>query len=279
MRMIALVLIALLTGCNANGTGSDDDAPQLTPLPIVKMPAYKLVGSGPIVIVLSTDIAETLVTTGPYDYVTRLNAAGFSVLTLDLPCEGANADHSSQALLDDPLLCWAVHIADGDRDIFLSFCSGLLDVLDELNQPVAGIIGISRGAYVSSTCAAYDDRIKNLALIIPLTNLNYLSEFADYQVNEAEFGLQQFYPELRDKHILVRIGKDDTRVGTANAVAFAESVGATLQLLDTVGHSAPEDGTTIIWLEQQLAAEDAGQYGAVRSAPTRLGAQYTLHDI
>jgi hypothetical protein len=75
------------------------------------------------------------------------------------------------------------------------------------------------------------------------------------QVDETEFGLQQFYPELREKHILVRIGKDDTRVGTANAVAFADSVGATLELLNTVGHSAPEDGTTITWLEQQLTAE------------------------
>ena len=279
MRMIALILIVLLTGCDADGTGSNDDAPELTPLPIVKTPAYKLVGSGRIVVVLSTDIAETLVTTGPYDYLTRLNAAGFSVLTLDLPCEGVNADHSSEALLDDPLLCWAVHIADGDRSIFLSFCAGLLDVLDELNQPVAGIIGISRGAYVSSTCAAYDDRIKNLALIIPLTNLNYLSEFADYPVNEAEFGLQQFYPELREKHILVRIGEDDTRVGTANAVAFAESVGATLELLETVGHSAPEDGTTIIWLEQQLAAEAVDASGTVPSALSRSPAQHALHDI
>jgi hypothetical protein len=254
--MIALALLALIAGCDSDSAGSGADMPALTALPIVATPAYKLVGTGPIVILLSTDIAATLVTTGPYDYVTRLNAAGFSVLTMDLPCEGANADHSSPALLDDALLCWAVHIADGDRDIFLQFCSGMLDVLDELNQPIAGIIGISRGAYVASTCAAYDARIVNLGLIIPLTDLDYLSEFAGYPVDETEFGLQQFYPELREKHILVRIGKDDTRVGTANAAAFADSVGATLQLLNTVGHSAPEDGTTITWLQQQLAAEE-----------------------
>jgi hypothetical protein len=243
-----LALLALLTGCN------DPDS-RLTPLPTVSPPAYKLVGSGPIVILLASDIEDTLVTTGPYDYLPRLNAAGFAVLTMDLPCHGANADHSSPAVLDDPLLCWAVHIAHGDRDIFLSFCAGLSDVLDELNQPVAGIIGMSRGAYVSATCAAYDYRIKNLGLIIPLTDLNYLSEFQGLQVNEAEFGLQQFYPVLRFKHILVRIGKDDMRVGTANAVNFAQNTFATLQLLDTVGHSAPEDGTTIIWLQQQLADE------------------------
>jgi hypothetical protein len=258
MRMSVLVLTGLLAACNSDGTGSEDAAdgvPSLAPLPAVTMPAYKLVGSGPIVILLVSDIASALVPTGPYDYVTRLHAAGFSVLTLDLPCEGANADHSSPAVLNDALLCWAVSIAGGDRDIFLRFCSGLLDVLDVLDQPVAGIIGISRGAYVSSTCAAYDYRIKNLALISPLTDLNYLSEFAGWQVNEAEFGLQQFYPELREKHILVRVGKDAHRVGTANAVAFAESVGATLQVLNTIGHNAPEDGTTIVWLQEQLSVE------------------------
>jgi hypothetical protein len=212
-----IVLLALLASCNKAAV-------------VEPIPAYKLVGSGPIVIVLSTTIAESLATSGPYEYVTRLNAAGYSALSMDLPCEGANADHSSRAVLDDPLYCWAVRIAKGDWDMFANFCSGLSDVLDALNRPVAGIIGRSRGAYIASTCAAYDGRIENLGLIIAVTDLNYLSEFSTLPVNQSEFGLQRLYPELRHKHILVRIGRDDTRVGTANAVAFADSVGATLQL-------------------------------------------------
>jgi hypothetical protein len=76
MRMIVLALFALMAGCDSDGAGSDAQMPELAALPIVATPPYKLVGSGLIAIVLATDIAQTLVATGPYDYVTRLNAAG-----------------------------------------------------------------------------------------------------------------------------------------------------------------------------------------------------------
>lgn len=251
--LICSLALLAIAGCDAGTTGSATPTTEaLQALPQVSTPAYTLEGSGPIVVVLAGNMADTLISFGAYDYSTRLKAAGFSILTLDLPCHGLDADHSSnKALNADPLLCWATRIASGDRDIFLKFCSGLSDVLDSLNQPVAGIIGISRGAYIASTCAAYDDRIKNIGAIIPLTDLNYLSEFKGLEVEDSMFGLEQFYPELRTKHILVRIGKDDTRVGTQNAQRYADAVGAEIQLLDTVGHSAPEDGTTIQWLIDQ----------------------------
>jgi hypothetical protein len=68
-------------------------------------------------------------------------------------------------------------------------------------------------------------------------------------VDETLFGTDQYVPYISDRAILVRIGKDDTRVGTALAVAFAQKVDATLELTDAVGHDVAEDGSTITWLQ------------------------------
>jgi hypothetical protein len=131
----------------------------------------------------------------------------------------------------------------------LSFCAGLFGVLNELGASQIGIVGISRGAYVAITCAAYNESFRDLALEIPVTDLNYLTEFKSLPVDETLFGTDQYVPYLRNRFSLVRIGKDDRRVGTALAVAFAHQIGATLQLTDAVGHDVAEDGSTITWLQ------------------------------
>ena len=121
-------------------------------------------------------------------------------------------------------------------------------MLDELGAVDVGIVGISRGGYVAITCAAYDGRFRDLALEIPVTDLNYLTEFKSMPVDETLFGTDQYVPYISDRANLVRIGKDDARVGTALAVAFAQKVGATLELTDALGHEIAEDGSTITWL-------------------------------
>jgi len=238
------VLLALLTACGSGG--SMPSLQPLAPLPKVdKLPAYQVIGSGPLVVVLAMDMQQTLYESGTtYTIVPRLLSAGYSVMSLDLPCHGADAEPGVQ-----PLVCWAQRIAAGDKDLFLSFCAGLLGVLNELGSPQIGIVGISRGAYVAITCAAYDENFRDLALEIPVTDLNYLTEFKWLPVDETLFGTDQYAPYIRNRFILVRIGKDDTRVGTALAVAFAHKVGATLQLTDAVGHDVAEDGSTITWLQ------------------------------
>jgi pimeloyl-ACP methyl ester carboxylesterase len=165
-------------------------------------------------------------------------------MSLDLPCHGADAEPGVQ-----PLDCWAQRIAAGDKDIFLTFCAGLFRVLKRLGVSEVGIVGISRGAYVAITCAAYNERFRDLALEIPVIDLNYLTEFKSLPVDEALFGTDQYVPYVRDRAILVRIGRNDTRVGTALAVAFAQEVDATLELTDAVGHLIAEDGSTITWLQ------------------------------
>jgi len=236
------------SGCS--GGSSPAAVPPLAPLPVVKeAPSYTLIkGRGPVVILLATDMNDTL-----YNVVTGgenvwLIESGYSVLSMDLPCHGANNAMPGV----DPLNCWAWYLEKGDKTLFTEFCAGLSAVLDELHETDVSIMGVSRGAYVAVTCAAYDDRIKNLVLISPLTDLNYLYEFApSHEVNEQEFGIGQFEPYIKDRPILVRVGARDTRIGTSLAVIFALEVGATLQVLDTIGHSAPEDGSSIKWLESQ----------------------------
>jgi pimeloyl-ACP methyl ester carboxylesterase len=238
------ILLALLTACG--GGSSTISVQPLAAMPKAdKLPAYKVIGSGPIVVVLAMDMQETLYDSGTTDtIVPRLLSAGYSVMSLDLPCHGADAEPGVQ-----PLDCWAQRIAAGHNHIFLSFCAGLFAVLDRLGTLEVGIVGISRGGYVAITCAAYDERFRDLALEIPVTDLNYLTEFKSLPVDETLFGTDQYVPYIRDRVSLVRIGKDDTRVGTALAVAFAQKVGATLELTDAVGHDIAEDGSTITWLQ------------------------------
>ncbi len=238
------MFFALLTAC-----GGDSSTSRVQPLPALPMadelPAYEIIGSGPIVVVLAMDKQETLYNSATTDTVVpRLLSAGYSVMSLDLPCHGADAEPGVQ-----PLDCWARRIAAGDQDIFLSFCAGLFGVLDELDVSTAGMVGISRGAYVSVTCAAYDERFLVLVLGIPVTDLNYLPEFRSRPVDPTVFGTDQYVPYISNRNSLVRIGKNDERVGTSLAVTFANKVGSTLELTDAVGHDMAEDGSTIAWLQ------------------------------
>jgi len=238
------MLVVLVTAC---GGGSTIALHPLAPIPkLDKLPAYEIIGSGPLVVVLAADMQDTLYDSATTDtLVPRLLSASYSVMSLDLPCHGADAEPGVQ-----PLDCWAQRIAAGDKDIFLTFCAGLFGVLNRLGVSQVGILGISRGAYVAITCAAYNERFRDLALEIPVIDLNYLTEFKSLPVDEALFGTEQYAPYVRDRAILVRIGRNDTRVGTALAVEFAEEVGATLELTDAVGHQVAEDGSTITWLQE-----------------------------
>ena len=133
----------LLAACG--GGALDLSAAARGALPKVdKLPAYKVIGSGPLVVVLAMDMQETLYESATTDtIVPRLLSAGYSVMSLDLPCHGADAEPGMQ-----PLVCWAQRIAAGDRDIFLNFCAGLIGVLNELGSPA----NCDRGYFPRSIC-------------------------------------------------------------------------------------------------------------------------------
>jgi hypothetical protein len=243
----ALAVFAVLAGCGGGGGGNSTPAvPPLRALPIVNQtPAFERLGTGPLVVVLAMDQQQTLHNAPTTDgIVTRLLNAGYSVLSLDLPCHGADADPGVQ-----PLDCWALRIGAGDKDIFLRFCAGLNRVLDDSQVTQAAILGVSRGGYVAATCAAYESRFSDVVLEIPVTDLNYLTEFQSQPVDQSIFGTAQYVPYLADRAALVRIGKDDMRVGTSLAEKFAHDIGATFELTAAVGHAVAEDGSTVTWLQ------------------------------
>jgi len=104
-------------------------------------------------------------------------------MSLDLPCHGADAQRGVR-----PLDCWTRQIAAGDNEIFLNFCAGLFGVLDVLGASKVGSWVSPAEPMSRITCAAYDERFADLALEIPLTDLNYLTEFKSLPVDETLFG-------------------------------------------------------------------------------------------
>jgi pimeloyl-ACP methyl ester carboxylesterase len=193
----------------------------------------------PLVLLLGADIDATLRGDGIIPIGPALEKAGFSVVTLDLPCHGSDAPWRHR---HDALGCWRRRIEAGDREIFTRFAAQVSDVIDQLHVTSITAVGISRGGYTALVCAAHDPRITKLALIAPVTDLWRLSEFQGLPRSPA---LDAPIPHVPT---LIRIGKHDTRVGTDAAENFAHHIGATLQLLDIQGHNAPEDGSTVKWI-------------------------------
>jgi pimeloyl-ACP methyl ester carboxylesterase len=186
-------------------------------------------------------------TIGPMGTVpSELVSAGYKLLALDLPCHGADADPAFLPL--EQLKCWRKRIEAGDSQIFTRFCSGLSAVLDQLDVDQAYIVGQSRGGYVGAICAGRDARIRKLVMLAPVTDLQRLTEFNGYTVDATTFGLARYASALRTIGVRVRVGNDDQRVGTDAAVAFAQSVNASLDVVAIPGHVPPEDGSTVRWL-------------------------------
>jgi pimeloyl-ACP methyl ester carboxylesterase len=234
--VLALMLAAFLTGCGGSGSG-DSTVPvktQLLPEPQVPTPTYGTIGGGPVIVVLALDEASTLHdgdSTG--GIVPDLISAGYTVLSMDLPCQGADADPT----VSNPLYCWAKRLAAGDRDFFVRFCAGLSDVLDAAAIKKAGLLGLSRGGYMATVCAAYDARFTAIVLENPLTDLNYLTEFKQMPVDESLYNLQQYIPYLEGRRKMLSIDKVDVRVGASLAISFGQQLGAEIEVTDAPNHT------------------------------------------
>jgi pimeloyl-ACP methyl ester carboxylesterase len=247
MRVAVVTASVLaLAGCGAGGGSSASAPPPVHAVtPPAVLPDYVLTpGSGKLVVLMGMTKEDA--TSGILgDMPARLISAGYKLLALDLPCHGADAD---PALPMMQLLCWRNRIEAGDRQVFAKYCAGLSAVFDDLVVDQAYIVGQSRGGYVAAICAFSDARIRKVAMIAPVTDLQRLTEFDGYQVDQSVYGLMRLAPWLRAIDIRVRIGNNDERVSTESAVAFAKLVGAELDIVDVPGHVPLEDGSTIAWL-------------------------------
>jgi pimeloyl-ACP methyl ester carboxylesterase len=177
-----------------------------------------------------------------------LISAGFSLISFDLPCHGADASDPN------PLLCWRHRLEAGDFDLFTRFCAGFSATLDELGVTEFSIVGQSRGAYIATICTAHEPRVRNLLLIAPLTDLQRLWEFDGYSVDQDLFNLKRYAPYVRNRNILVRVNSVDDRVGTNAALGFGSLVGAELDVIDFIGHEVPNDGRVTTWLIENTAS-------------------------
>jgi alpha-beta hydrolase superfamily lysophospholipase len=173
----------------------------------------------------------------------ELTAAGFKVVSFDLPC------HGSDATDEPPLNCWATRVSHGDP-VFPDFCAKVSQAITEMNVASIAAVGISRGGYIAIRCAVLDSRITALGLIAPVTDLRRLEEFAAVTVDPAVYGVMQYRALLSARPTLLRMNKTDPRVGTDSALAFVGGFTyLTAQLLGGTGHGIVEGTETAEWLK------------------------------
>ena len=184
-------------------------------------------GLSPLLVLLAMDGRGTL-ETEPYCRVGRLlHRRGWNVLSLDLPCHGADSRTGEPAQLEG----WAARVA-ACEDMVAAFRERVNDVVAHVIQ--AGwadphriaAAGTSRGGFMAFHAAAGNPRIRAVAAFAPVTDLLALSEFAGQQDNPLakRLALDQAVPALADRAAWIIIGNDDARVGTDKAVALARAL-------------------------------------------------------
>ena len=197
-----------------------------------------------------------------------LSERGYLCVSLDLPGHGGNRKHGEAK----GLVAWR-HRIEAKEDFVTEFHQKIAKVLDYLiahgytDPNRVAIIGSSRGAFIGYHYAASDPRVKCVAGLAPVTELEVPREFAGMDkdpmcrslavINRAK----QFGPQK----LLVIIGDQDERVGTDRAIAFARQVSKValkanveLHVLhEPLGHTIPK-GTwelTEAWITKNFDHE------------------------
>lgn len=232
MRLILIAAAAMLAGCGGGGEAFMEPEPtpiaqQPAPMPDPPPAAVRTA------IVVGSSAANTLSPEGCCsDVVEPLRAAGFALESIDAPC------HGTEACLGGGLEGWALEVTAGNRAWLDNFCARLRAQIGDREVYIAGI---SRGGYAALACDL-GPPVKAIVAYAPVTDLYHLTEFDNVPPMPGYELMGQRIPTL------IRIGKMDERVGTDAAVQYANTTGAELQLLDSPGHTAPEDGGGIEFL-------------------------------
>ncbi len=184
-------------------------------------------GPAPTLLLFALAGADTL-STEPYCRVGRLlHAQGWNVVSLDLPCHGADR----RAGEPPELAGWAARLKAGE-DIVAAFRTQVNDVLDhlimtEVADPARlAAAGTSRGGFMAFQAAAGSPRIRAVSAFSPVTDLTALSEFSGQETNPLvqRLALVNAADQLADRAAWITIGNADARVGTDRAVAFARAL-------------------------------------------------------
>ena len=220
-------------------------------------------GPAPTLLVFAQG-AESTLATEPYRRVgALLYAQGWNVVSLDLPCHGADVQKGEQP---DSLSSWAARTARGEN-IAAEFCARVNKVLDHLvktrvaDPDRIAAAGTSRGGFMAFQAAAANPRIRAVAGFAPVTDLLALSEYAGLKDNALaqQLALVNVAEKLADRAAWITIGDQDARVGTDRAAAFAKALmqaagkkklkaRVELHVVPVPGHSSPPE-----WYDQAAA--------------------------
>lgn len=219
-------------------------------------------GPAPTLLLFATT-GESTLATEPYRRVgALLYAQGWNVISLDMPCHGAEQRKGEPAQLAG----WVARTARGE-DIAAELCARVNKVLDHLvksrmsDPDRIAAAGTSRGGFMAFRAAAANPRIRAVAGFAPVTDLLALTEFANMKSNALaqQLALVNVAEKLADRAAWITIGNQDGRVGTDRATAFAKALTQAaeqkklrarveLQVLPVPGHtSLPE------WYDQAAA--------------------------
>jgi len=231
---------------------------------------------GHMAIMFTTTIASSL--TGEFTSIgNTLAKAGFVVVSVDVPCHGAETPGRARRLVDrvlngkgsgEGLGCWAARVGDTEGDFFAPFIERVKRVVADMharklvsgNRVVA--IGVSRGGYLALRAAAADERITDVVGMAPVTDLQRLDEFSKIKVNESVYGLDKYASQLAKRHLFLQIGSADGRVGTHEALRLIDAVTAaghgepvdlTLLLTPAPGHTTAEHDRAAKWVLDEFS--------------------------
>lgn len=207
-------------------------------------------GGAPLLLLFAMAGADSLIIE-PYCRIGHLlHAQGWNVVSLDLPCHGADQREGELPELQG----WAARTR-AQENILIPFQRRVNEVVFHLVQNGTAdpariaAAGTSRGGYMAIQAAASNPSIRAVAAFAPVTDLLALSEFSGQEDNPLaqQLNLVHAAAALADRALWITIGGTDDRVDTDRVIAFARALthasqeqqiasNVTLHILPEPGH-------------------------------------------
>jgi len=162
---------------------------------------------------------------------------GYVIVSLDAPETGRNCGPAKGKEVvgrpkgDEVLDAWRYRI-DAKENFIPEFNQKISKVLDYLiaegytDLDRVAALGGSMGAFIAFHYAVSDPRVRCVAGQIPLTDLRVLTEFKGMENDPLTKSLdaRNLAEKFAGHNLLVIVGKEDRRISTDHAIAFAQRV-------------------------------------------------------